>query len=160
MEIIIFFAMIVIIFIIYSIPFLVLSGITIWAIKAKSMNVTFKIITILIILLCIFIIFININHEEANDLYIKMKGIHDNERLVGLTKEQVVEFLGEPERTHEYDEIDAKTYTYKAGCISQRLSLGKYTIWGWNHWYLLLVNFDETDKVESTLIKENLDVDY
>lgn len=131
----------------------ILSAIIICLIRTKSISTIFKIIIIIIILLCIFIILITIINQKPNDLYREMKRINDNESLIGLSKEQVVELLGEPSKIYKDSDIGKEVYKYNAGHIFVEI-----TFWGKTHWYVLSINFDETDKVESTLMKESLEL--
>ena len=96
-------------------------------IKAKAISTTFKIIIPIIVVLLIFIIFINIYHQKNDDLYMKMNLINDNKTLIGLSKEQVVELLGEPEKTYK------QVYVYDAGYIFKEISFGHHTIWAKTH---------------------------
>ena len=155
MEIILFLGVLFIMFIKFVTPCLILSTLIICLIRTKSINKTFKILILIIILLCIFIILINIVHEKPNDLYIKMNGINNSKILIGLSKEQVVELLGEPTEIYKDRDIDKEVYMYHAGYRFREITWGKHTLWAKTYWYVFSINFDETDKVESTLMKQS-----
>lgn len=67
-----------------------------------------------------------------------MKEINDNQSLIGLSKEQVVELLGNP-----YGNKEADRYYYEAGKITD------YITGGTNDFYYLKIVFDENGKVKS-----------
>lgn len=143
------------------IPFIIcviVTAIVIILITTKAISKTFKIVIVLIVLLSIFIIVINIRHEEPNNLYIQMKQRNDNKSLVGLSKEQVAKLLGEPAKTHENTKINKDIYKYHAGQVVIKITLGKHTMWRETYWYILYINFDETNKVESTEMKESIEL--
>ena len=79
---------------------------------------------------------------RPNDTYVKMKEINDNQSLIGLSKEQIVELLGNP-----YENKDADIYYYDAGKITN------YITGGTNDFYHLKIVFDENEKVKSTSIE-------
>ena len=68
-----------------------------------------------------------------------MKKMNDNKNLIGLSKEQIIELLGEP-----YGNTDADRYYYDAGKITN------YITGGTNNFYHLEIVFDENEKVKST----------
>ena len=146
-----------ILFAIFSIPYIisivcaVITVAIISLIKTKIMSNTLKIVIVMIALLFIFIVFINVYHAQPDDLYIKMQTINDNKSLIGLSKEQVIELLEEPSETHKY----GKVYLYSAGSIFRKISIVNCNLWVKNCHYVFSVNFDEADKVESTLLKES-----
>lgn len=76
---------------------------------------------------------------RPNDTYIEMKKMNDNKNLIGLSKEQIIELLGEP-----YGNTDADRYYYDAGKITNYITGGK------NDFYHLEIVFDENGKVKST----------
>lgn len=78
---------------------------------------------------------------KPDKVYTEMKEINDSERLIGLSKEQVVELLGEP-----YEKRDNNLYIYDAGKITC------YFFFGESDFYDLFIWFDENDKVKSTKI--------
>ena len=80
--------------------------------------------------------------ERPNDTYVKMQEINENQSLIGLSKEQVIELLGEP-----YGNKEADIYYYDAGKITN------YITGGTNDFYDLEITFDENGKVKSTSIE-------
>ena len=54
--------------------------------------------------------------EKPDEIYTKMKELNDSEKLIGLSKEQVVELLGEPQKNSRDD-----LYTYDAGTLTNYL---------------------------------------
>ena len=127
---------------------LVLSGI-IWVLKANSIRKIFKIIVIVITLLCVFIMLNNYRDETPDNLYTEMKEIDNNQNLIGLSKEVVVTLLGKPE--DETTNRDGKRiYEYFAGTIRKEWFWGKcYS----TEYYEFSILFNENDKVEHTYIK-------
>ncbi len=120
----------------------------IFLIKTKRISNTFKIIIIALTLFCVFILFYN--YEIISDSYIEMNEMVDNKRLIGLSEEEVIELLGEPQ--YKYIGIDnTQNYTYSAGTISKK------HFWSSEYnrkIYNLNIDFDENDKVEYVHIKE------
>lgn len=139
---------------IWSIPVLIVVAIIIgliFLIKTRLISKTFKIIIIAIILLCAFIMLYNYKNETIDNLYIEMKEMVDNKSLIGLSKEEVVELLGEP-RYKYTDRENKENYTYSAGKIFKE--------WFWGRcystkYYQLEMDFDERGKVEYVYIKES-----
>ena len=127
---------------IIALGIILVGGVSIRLIKNKIL----KILTIIIILLFGAIILSNIKSENPDNLYVKMKEINDNQNLIGLSKEQIVELLGEP--IEEYR--NGKTYWYNAGKIYVGLIFGDYNVWTDYNWYILSIRFDENDIVKST----------
>ena len=113
-------------------------------IRTKSISNTVKVIIIIIALIFMAIILINIVHEDADDLYTKMKTINDTKSIIGFTKEDVNTLLGNPKEEYK------NKSEYFAGTIKKDYIWGGYT----TEYYKLLVNFDENNIVQSTLIKE------
>lgn len=107
-----------------------------------------KIILIAIILLGVFIMLYN--YEIIDNLYIEMNKIVDNKSLIGLSKEEVIELLGEPR--YEYIGIDnTQNYTYSAGTASkQHFWSSEYN----RKVYDLEIDFDKNGKVEYVYVKE------
>lgn len=81
--------------------------------------------------------------ERPNNTYVKMKEINDDQSLIGLSKEQIVELLGDP-----YGNKDADSYYYDAGKITN------YLLFGLRDSYELRVVFDENYIVISTSIRK------
>lgn len=133
------------------VPGLILSAIIIWFTMKKLINKseTFKIVICVIILLlceCVSIItgnlFLKYESARPDKLYVEMKKIDDNETLIGLSKKQVVELLGEPQ-----NKSDEEAYIYSAGKISNMLLFGE------SDFYHLRIVFDENGIVTSTSIR-------
>ena len=79
---------------------------------------------------------------RPNDTYVKMKEINENKSLIGLSKKEIVELLGEP-----YGNEDSDRYYYDAGKITN------YITGGTNDFYHLEIVFDQNGKVKSTSIE-------
>lgn len=120
-------------------------GVSIRLIKNKIL----KTLIIIIIFFFGWIIVSNIKNENPDNLYVKMKEINDKQRLVGLPKEKVVELLGEPIKQYSSED----TYWYNAGKIYVGLIWWDYNILTDYNWYILSIQFDENDNVESTLME-------
>ncbi len=80
---------------------------------------------------------------KPDKVYTEMKEINDSKRLIGLSKEQVIQLLGKPRGKEEKD-----VYYYDAGNITDYLFFGEIDS------YELKIIFDENDKVKYTSIKE------
>lgn len=152
---ILFSAIIFIVFIILAIPGLILSAIIIFLImtgliKTKKPH---KILTYVIICGCISILIFSpvlVLREKPNDLYTEMQKINDNQKLIGLSKEQVVTLLGEPKEKYS----DEYNWRYNAGKITNGYFWCDRTIFlDCEYAYELRISFDENDKVKSTSIK-------
>ncbi len=89
--------------------------------------------------------------ERPDEQYIKMYEIDINNSLVGLSKDEVVELLGEPVEIYTYSD---KVYMYNAGNVYEGLIFGYRNFWTTKRHYVLYINFEETDKVKSTRIQE------
>ena len=147
MEIILISSAIFILFIKYIVPIVLILLTIIWTLKTKSISKTFKIIIIAIISLCVFITLNNFKTETPDNLYTEMKEKYDSQSFIGLSKEDIVEFLGKPD---EYDR-EEREYVYFAGQVFKEWCWGKcYS----TKYYQIKVFFDENDKVKSTLIEE------
>lgn len=83
--------------------------------------------------------------EKPTAQYVKMKEINDNRTLVGLSKEEVKEILGEPTKIYTDGE---DVQMYHAGYIYDGLFCSH------RHNYVLYIDFSETGNVKSTRIKE------
>ena len=82
---------------------------------------------------------------KPDNIYIKMKKINDNKSLIGLSKEQIEELLGEKPDKYK----DKETYSYSAGTITNYITAGH------RKFYIFEVYFDENDIVKSTSIYES-----
>ena len=78
--------------------------------------------------------------EKPDKVYTEMKKLNDSEKLIGLSKEEVIELLGEPIESRE------NLYVYDAGTLTNYLLLGE------REFYDLFIWFDENDIVKSTEI--------
>lgn len=115
-------------------------------IKEKSKNSKIFIYSIIIIA-CI-IICTNLGYpimqylsEKPDEVYSKMKELNDSEKLIGLSKEEVIELLGEPQENSR-DNL----YIYDAGTLTDYLFLVE------REFYDLFIWFDENEIVKSTEI--------
>lgn len=147
-----------IMFAIYVAPVILILFAIIYVISSKSIDITCKILIIIIIVLCTLIVFTTLIHIEADrpdKLYTKMKKINDSQSIIGLSKEQVEELLGKPGKTRKSSSV----YLYNAGHIFKDVNWRKkFSLWSKTYYYVFFVNFDETDKVESTLLEESLEL--
>lgn len=82
---------------------------------------------------------------KPDNTYIEMKKMNDNKSLIGISKEQIEELLGE--KSDKYKDKD--TYYYSAGTITN------YITGGHRKFYIFEVYFDENDIVKSTSIRES-----
>ena len=78
--------------------------------------------------------------EKPDKVYTEMKNLSDSEKLIGLSKEEVIELLGEPIESRD------SLYVYDAGTLTNYLLLGE------REFYDLFIWFDENDIVKSTEI--------
>lgn len=78
---------------------------------------------------------------KPDKVYTEMKKINDSERLIGLSKDEVVTLLGNPKENR-----DNNLYIYHAGKITN------YFFFGEREFYDLFIWFDENDRVKSTKI--------
>ena len=149
-------------FMIYVVPVILILFAMIYVISSKSIDITCKILIIAIIILCILIVFITLIHiepDKPNELYTKMKEINDSQGIIGLSKEQVVELLGKPAKINKSKDTDKEVYLYNAGYIFKEIDWRKkFTLWSKTYYYVFSVNFDQTDKAESTSLKESLEL--
>lgn len=109
----------------------------------KNKIFIYTIITIVCITLCTNIgyPFMQYLSEKPDEVYAKMKELSDSEKLVGLSREEVVELLGEPQKNSR-DNL----YIYDAGTLTNYLLLGE------RESYDLFIWFDENNIVKSTEI--------
>ena len=115
--------------------------------KLTGKDKKFKIIIYAIIIIICVLVFRNLGYsamlylsEKPDKVYTEMKELNDSEKLIGLSKEEVIELLGEPIITSD------NKYTYDAGTLTNYLFLGEITS------YDLFIWFDENDIVRSTEI--------
>ena len=122
----------------------ILSAILIGLIRKKVTEKNKGLIYAVIIIFCVSVGHSTILYLSAkpDKVYTEMKRI--NERLIGLSKEEVITLLGEP--LHKYDNF----YIYDAGEITN------YLLFGGRDFYDFFIRFDENDKVKSTEIEINL----
>ncbi len=116
--------------------------------KLKEKNKNLKILIYAIIIILCIIVCKNLGYpvmqylsEKPDEIYTKMKELNDSEKLIGLSKEQVVELLGEPQKNSRDD-----LYTYDAGTLTN------YLFFGERESYDLFIRFDENYIVKSTEI--------
>lgn len=116
--------------------------------KLNEKNKNKKILIYAIIIILCIIICKNLGYpvmqylsEKPDEIYTKMKELNDSEKLIGLSKEQVVELLGEPQKNSRDD-----LYTYDAGTLTN------YLFFGERESYDLFIRFDENYIVKSTEI--------
>ena len=129
---------------------IVISGIIIFFIRKKIevKNKNSKIFIYTIIIIVCIIICRNLGYpimqylsEKPDKVYTKMKELNDSEKLIGLSKEEVIKLLGEPQKKSR-DNL----YIYDAGTLTNYLFLGE------RESYDLFIWFDENDIVKSTEI--------
>lgn len=116
--------------------------------KLNGENKNFKIFIYAIIIIVCIIMCRNLGYpvmlylsEKPDKVYTKMKELNDSEKLIGLSKEEVIELLGEPIKNSR-DNL----YIYDAGTLTNYLFLGE------REFYDFFVWFDENDIVKSTEI--------
>ena len=89
--------------------------------------------------------------EKGNYLYIQMKGISDNQSLIGLSKEEIIKILGNP--IYEFNDQSGNVYAYNAGTLTQgTFFINTTLILDCAYSAELRIFFDEKDKVEYTRI--------
>lgn len=116
--------------------------------KLKGKNKDFKIFIYAITIIVCIIACRNLGYplmqylsEKPDKVYTEMKELNDSEKLIGLSKEEVIELLGEPLKSSR-DNL----YIYDAGTLTNYLFLGE------RESYDLFIWFDENDIVKSTEI--------
>ena len=128
---------------------IVISAIAILIIRKKIMekDKNVKILIYGVIIIACVIVCRNLGYpimlylsEKPDKVYTEMKELNDSEKLIGLSKEEVIELLGEPIVTSD------NMYIYDAGTLTNYLFLGEITS------YDLFIWFDENDIVRSTEI--------
>lgn len=75
---------------------------------------------------------------KPDKLYVEMNEINESQTLIGISNEEVVELLGEPDRMKEDD-----VYYYDAGKVTN------YLFFGERDFYELRIVFDQNDIVNS-----------
>ena len=115
--------------------------------KLKNKNKNFKIFIYSIIIIVCIIVCRNLGYpvmqylsEKPDKLYTEMKELNDSEKLIGLSKEEVIELLGEPQSSED------NLYIYDAGTLTDYLFFGEI------EFYDLFIRFDENNIVKSTKI--------
>lgn len=122
-----------------------------WILKTESISKSLKTILIVIISICICVMLSNYRDEIIDEKYIEIKNMVDNESLIGLSKEQIEELLGE--KTDKYKDEDV--YYYSAGTIYEEWFWGKcYS----TKYYRLYIWFDENGIVKDASIKDITDL--
>ena len=149
------FVFVLILLIIISIPYIICSVFAVGIIEIINTKVikskVIKILIIIIILSCICILLFNFKEERPDKLCTEMNEINDNQSLIGMSKEQVIELLGEPEYKINEENIH---YRYDAGSLDKGLFLFNTAIlFDCSYGCRLWVNFDENGKVKHTSIQ-------
>ena len=116
--------------------------------KLKEKNENFRIFIYAIVIIVCIIVCRNLGYsvmqylsEKPDKVYTKMKEINDSKKLIGLSKEEVIELLGEPQGNSR-DNL----YIYDAGTLTNYLFFGERESYDFFIW------FDENDIVKSTEI--------
>lgn len=116
--------------------------------KINEKNKNFKIFIYAIIIIVCIMVCINIGYpimlylsEKPDKVYNEMKELDDSKKLIGLSKEEVIALLGEPQNNSR-DNL----YIYDAGALTNYLFLGE------REFYDFFIWFDENDIVTSTQI--------
>ncbi len=127
-----------------------------WIIKTTSISKTFKIILLVIISVCVCIMLINYKSETMDEKYIKINEIVNNKTLIGLSKEEVVELLGEPsEDSGDIQPNLGSIYEYSAGTIFEEWFWGKCYQ---TKYYRLNIWFDKNGIVKMVSIEDITDL--
>ena len=127
-----------------------------WIIKTTSISKTFKIILLVIISVCVCIMLINYRSETMDEKYIKINEIVNNKSLIGLSKEEVVELLGEPsEDSGDIRPNFGSIYEYSAGTIFEEWFWGKCYQ---TKYYRLNIWFDKNGIVKMVSIEDITDL--
>lgn len=126
----------------------IVAAIIIWLIRKKVREEDKKSIYAIIIIFCILVsgklgypamLYLS---AKPDKVYTEMKEMNDSERLIGLSKEEVVTLLGKPRGNQLEDDL----YRYDAGTITDYLFFGEIER------YDFFIYFDENDRVKSTKI--------
>ena len=112
-------------------------------INEKNKNFIYAIIIIVCIIVCRNLGYPIMQYlsEKPDNVYTKKKELSDSEKLIGLSKEEVIELLGEPIKNSR-DNL----YIYDAGTLTNYLFLGE------REFYDFFIWFDENGIVKSTEI--------
>lgn len=128
----------------------ILSVIVICLIRKKLVEKEKRLKILIYAIICIFCILVSTKlgytgmlyaSAKPDKIYVEMNKINDNQSLIGLSKEQVIELLGEP--YHKEKDV----YYYDAGKITN------YLFFGGRDFYSFRVIFDENEIVKATSIK-------
>lgn len=145
-----------ILFMIYVGPFILFFSSIIFVFTRKSIDIFGRILIVIIILLITFLLFITLIkiNDKPSEYYSKMKQINDSKSIVGLSKDEVENKLGEPGKIKETENM----YLYDAGTLFRDVTfVNHYDLWVKTYYYALFVYFDENDIVKSTSLKESLE---
>ena len=83
-----------------------------------------------------------------------MKEISNSQSLIGLSKEEVEEILGEP--GYKFDDKSGSVYVYNAGKLDKEIFFGDITIlFDCSYACDLRISFDENNTVDNTSIHTN-----
>ena len=145
-----------ILFMIYVGPFILVFSSIIFVLTRKSIDIVSRILIVIIILVITFLLFITLIkiNDKPSEYYSKMKQINDSKSIVGLSKNEVENKLGEPGKIKETENM----YLYDAGTLFRDVTfVNHYDLWVKTYYYALFVYFDENDIVKSTSLKESLE---
>lgn len=143
-----------ILFIIYVAPFILVLSSIIFILTRKSIDIISRILIVIIILICTFLLFTSTIKfiDKPSEYYSKMKQVNDSKSIIGMTKEEVENKLGKPAKIKKLE----NTYLYSAGNLMKEvLFVNHYDLWAKTHYYVLFVIFDENDIVKSTNLEES-----
>lgn len=119
-----------ILFLIYVAPVILILFAVVYVITTKSIDITGKILIIIVCLLIVFVTLIHIKADRPSDLYIKMKTINDNQSMIGLSKKEVIELLEEPSKIHKSSNTGKEVYLYNAGNIFKEITWrARFSLW-------------------------------
>lgn len=145
-----------ILFMIYVGPLILFFSSIIFVLTRKSIDIFSRILIVIIILLITFLLFITLIkfNDKPSEYYSKMKQINDSKSIVGLSKNEVENKLGEPGKIKETENM----YLYDAGTLFRDVTfVNHYDLWVKTYYYALFVYFDENDIVKSISLKESLE---
>ncbi len=141
----------IIAFIVIAAPGLALAALITYSVKtnlSKRSKLSQTLIYLVIVILCTGIVagisltVLSYISEMPDRTYEKMQEVYEEQRLIGLTKEEVTNLLGEPKYT--YKDAEEDFYVFDAGEIVHFFSVDTYK---------LTVYFDTDNKVERTTLK-------